>query len=136
VTPAIHQSIRFSASPAELYRIYIDPKRHAGLTGQPVKISRKPGSAFSAFGGLLTGEMVFAVPDQLIVQRWRSVNFKKTDSDSILILAFSAAGKGARIDLVHINVPTQDYTGVQKGWGKYYWTPLRAFLKQEPRSRK
>ena len=74
--------------------------------------------------------MVVAIPGELIVQRWRSMNFKKGDPDSILVLSFSQQGKQGRIDLVHINVPTQDYKGVTNGWRKYYWVPLRGYLKK------
>lgn len=36
-------------------------------------------------------------------------------------------GKG-RIDLMHVNVPDQDYRGVMKGGKKYYWQPWRKYL--------
>jgi activator of HSP90 ATPase len=129
MTKPIVQSVTFTASARELYDIYLDPKRHAAFTGGPVKISAKPGSKLDAFDGMLSGSMLVAIPGELIIQRWRSMNFKKTDPDSILVLSFSEDGKQGRIDMVHINVPTQDYKGVTEGWKKYYWTPLRAYLK-------
>lgn len=59
---------------------------------------------------------------------WRSTNFGADDPDSILVLAFSEAPSGGRIDLVHTGVADRDYEGVTKGWRKYYWDPWRAFL--------
>ena len=126
----IEQSVHFSARAQELYDIYLDPKRHAEVTGNAVKIGPKPGSKFAAFGGMLTGATVFTLPGQLIVQRWRSRMFYETDLDSILILRFVQDGTRGRIDLVHANVPQQDHAGVSKGWEKYYWKPLRAYLKR------
>src|ERR1035437_5463456 len=108
----IEQSIRFSASARELYDIYLDPRRHAAVTGAPVKISAKPNSKFTAFNGMLAGTTLFAIPGQLIVQRWRSENFYDSDLDSILILRFVQDGKRGRIDLVHPTVPLQDHAGV------------------------
>ncbi len=35
---------------------------------------------------------------------------------------------GARIELVHTNVPEVDFAGVSQGWDKFYWTPWRACL--------
>ena len=32
--------------------------------------------------------------------------------------------------MVHVNVPVQDHKGVTGGWKKFYWTPLRAYLKK------
>jgi activator of HSP90 ATPase len=131
----IEQSVRFPASARELYDIYLDPARHAAVTGGAVKVSAKPGSKFSAFDGLLSGITLAAVPGKLIVQRWRSCEFKDSDDDSVLILRFVQQGKrGGRIDLVHANVPKHDHAGVTRGWKKYYWTPLRAYLARRRRS--
>lgn len=130
MTKAIEQSVKFAATPQELYDIYLDPKKHAAFTGGPCKISAKPGSRFDAFDGQLTGTMLYTVPGKLIVQRWRSCEFKATDPDSILVLTFVPDGKGARIEMVHANVPQQDHKGVTEGWPKYYWEPLRKYLKQ------
>jgi activator of HSP90 ATPase len=130
MTRPIVQTAKFNAPAKELYAIYMDPRRHAEVTGAPVKISPKPGSRFAAFGGMLEGTTISVIPGKLIVQRWRSENFHKGDMDSILILTFSDEGKKGRIDLVHVNVPEQDHAGVTEGWEKYYWEPLREYLAQ------
>jgi activator of HSP90 ATPase len=129
MTPTIEQSVHFPATARELYDIYMDPKRHSAFTGGPVKISPKPGSKFDAFHGMLSGSTVAVIPGKLIVQRWRSTHFHAGDPDSILILYFIQAGKRGRIDLAHVNVPKQDHKGVTDGWKKYYWEPLRKYLK-------
>ena len=131
MTKPIVQTARFPVSAKQLYDIYLDPKRHASFTGAPVRISPKPGSEFEAFDGMLSGSTVFTLSGKLIVQRWRSENFGIADLDSILILTFSDEGKQGRIDLVHVNVPQQDYKGVTEGWKKYYWTPLWKYLKKQ-----
>jgi activator of HSP90 ATPase len=130
----IEQSVRFSATARELYDIYLNPARHAAVTGAPVKISPKPGGKFTAFDGMLTGLTLFTIPGEMIVQRWRSCMFHAGDLDSILILRFIQDGKRGRIDLVHANVPKHDHAGVTKGWEKYYWKPLRAYLKGKRRA--
>jgi activator of HSP90 ATPase len=126
----IEQSVYFPASPKELFQIYIDPKKHAAMTGAPVTLQARTGGKFAAFGGMLSGTMVAIVPNRLIVQQWRSMMFKKNDLDSTLVLSFIPVGKGCRIDLVHVNVPKHDFLGVTRGWPKYYWKPLRAYLKK------
>jgi len=111
----IIQSVLFSKPAWELYEIYLDPKRHAAFTGGKVKISAKPSSAFSAFDGLLSGQTLATIPGHSIVQRWRSVHWRKSDPDSILVLTFRSVGKKGRIDLVHLNVPQHDHDGVTQG---------------------
>jgi hypothetical protein len=65
----------------------------------------------------------------------RSINFKPDDPDSILILQFSKAPGGAKVDLVHINVPVQDHRGVAKGWPLYYWKPWKKYLAAKAKRR-
>ena len=125
----IQQCVTLPARAAELYRMYLNPKLHAAITGSPVKISRSPGSSFRAFKGALSGKMLFTKPGQMIVQTWRSTNFGRKDLDSTLILTFWPRGRSsARVQLVHVNVADRDVRGVTVGWKKYYWKPWRAYL--------
>ena len=129
----VKQTVVLPASPKALYAMYLNPKAHGAITGGKIVISAKPGSTFNAFGGALTGRMLHTVPGRLIVQAWRSTAFHKRDHDSTLILRFLPAGRSrgktrGRIDLVHVNVPSHDYHGVNKGWKNYYWKPWRKLL--------
>jgi len=98
-----------------------------------VSIRKTAGKRFTAFNGMLSGKNLLIVPKKLVVQLWRSRTWKKTDPDSILILMFSKAGRGARIDLVHMNVPDHDLQGVTRGWHRYYWKPWLAYLRRSRR---
>ena len=124
----LQQSVELPASPEALFEMYVDAKQHSAFTGSEVTVSREPGSSFSAFAGALSGRMVATVPGRLVVQTWRSTNFGVDDPHSILVLAFSEAASGGRIDLVHIGVADRDYEGVSEGWRKFYWDPWRMFL--------
>ena len=116
-------------APAEvLYATYLDPAKHAEMTGAPVTIGAEPGSPFSAFGGSLTGTTLAVIPSRLVVQSWRSISFNPDDPDSTLILTFLPEGNNGRIDLVHLDVPPVDYQGVTGGWEKFYWAPWRRYL--------
>jgi activator of HSP90 ATPase len=126
---AIVQSVRFGASGKALYDLYMDAKKHAAVTGGKVKISAKPGSGFSAFDGMLSGTMLYTVPGEMVVQRWRGTHWTKKDLDSILVLKFLDETRGGRIELTHVNVPDHDHAGVSKGWPQYYWGPMKKYLK-------
>ena len=121
-------AVDLPATPARLYRMYLDPKQHAAFTGSPVKIAARAGAPFKAFGGALSGSILQVVPNRLIVQSWRSTNFGKRDMDSTLVLAFLPRGIGGRIELIHGNVAERDFGGVSEGWAKYYFVPWRAYL--------
>ena len=133
MTKAIQQSVEFNASPATLFEMYVDSRKHSKATGAPAKVSRKAGAAFTAFDGALRGKNLLIVSNKMIVQAWRSSAFKKSDADSVLILTFSKTPSGTRVDIVHANVPEQDHQGVTEGWEKYYWEPWRAYLTKTTR---
>lgn len=135
MTKAIQQSVRFAASPATLFEMYLDSKKHSASTGGKANLSRKVGGAFTAWNKMLRGRNLVIVPNRLIVQTWRSVNFKPGDADSILILEFSKAPGGGQVDLVHVNVPTQDHQGVTKGWPRHYWKPWKKYLAAKTKRR-
>ena len=119
------------ASPERLYEMYVDAKLHSAFTGKTAVIEPRAGAAFSAFDGVLTGKILHVVPGKQIVQTWRSPNFPAGAIDSTLILTFfaqSVDGMEGRIELHHINVPEEDFSGITNGWEKFYWTPWRAYL--------
>ncbi|HLQ13982.1 MAG TPA: SRPBCC domain-containing protein [Steroidobacteraceae bacterium] len=127
----VTMAVDLPASAARLYRMYLDPKQHAAFTGGgPVSIAPRVGAAFKAFGGALSGRILHLVPNRLIVQSWRSTEFSRRDLDSTLVLSFWPEKGGARIELTHVNVADRDFAGVSEGWGKYYWTPWRAYLER------
>jgi activator of HSP90 ATPase len=130
VTKPIVQSVIFKASPEELFEIYTDPKKHSAATGAKATVSGKAGGRFTAFDGMLAGRNLVVIPGRMIVQAWRATHWKDDDLDSILVLNFSKAPGGGRIDLVHVGVPAHDHKGVTKGWPKYYWKPWKKYLSE------
>ena len=117
----------FSVAPERLYDMYLDAEIHGAFTGAPVMIGPNPGDPFSAFEGALSGKMLHVEAKRLIVQTWRSVNWPSNAIDSTLTLSFWPQDDGARIELVHVNVPDEDFAGVSEGWTKYYWNPWRDY---------
>jgi uncharacterized protein YndB with AHSA1/START domain len=128
---SIHLAASLPAPPDRLFDMYLDPIRHAAFTGQPVSIAARAGSVFRAFDGALQGIILQVVPKRLIVQSWRAAHWKADDLDSTLILTFWPERRGARIELVHVNVADHDFAGVSQGWENYYWGPWREYLKKE-----
>lgn len=129
MTNMIHQKVSFSASPRELFAIYLDSKKHGAAIDDRVTISRKIGSRFAAFGGMLQGRTLMIVPNRMIVQSWRGNSWRKGDADSILLLLFSKAGRGGQIELIQANVPSHTHTRIKEGWPKHYWTAWKTYLK-------
>ena len=129
----IQQTVSFRTTPGRLYDIYMDSKKHAAAIDATASIRRRAGGAFSAYGGMLRGRILLLIRGQMIVQSWRGDGWRKGDLDSILILTFSGARGGARLDLVHANIPDRRVAGIRRGWHTYYWRPWRRYLRRARR---
>ena len=116
------------APPEQLYDMYLDSESHSAFTGGAVTIEGRAGGPFRAFNGALTGTILHVEPQRLIVQTWRSSAWPADAVDSVLVLTFWPDEAGARVELIHANVPDSDFAGISEGWQKYYWTPWRAYL--------
>lgn len=132
---AIQQHVEFSASPKELFEVYLDSKKHAAATGATAKLSRKIGGAWHAHKGMIGGRNLLIVPGRMIVQSWRAKFWRKADV-SILILKFTETRHGARVDLIHVGVPSYDQKDVKGGWPKYYWKPWKKYLARKKNKKK
>lgn len=125
----IEQTVKFSATAAELYELYMDEVQHAEATKAPAKISRDIGGSFTCHKGHITGRNLELVPGKLIVQTWRA-NFPAGALDSILVLAFRDVEGGAELHMTHANVPDARVEQLTSGWHKAYWDPWQAYLQQ------
>jgi len=135
MTPVIEQTVAFNATPAKLYELFMDSAKHTAATGMPAKISRKVGGKWSAFSGMILGKNLSLIPNRMIVQSWRSAEWKKADPDSVLVVSFEkTANGGAQVHLVHVGVPEYDHAGVTQGWVKFYWEPWKTYLAPQMRS--
>jgi hypothetical protein len=81
---SIHQEPVIKASPKRVYEALTDAKQFdkviqlsgvmqsMHLPDKPAEISREVGGAFALFGGYITGRHVELVPNERIVQAWRT----------------------------------------------------------------
>lgn len=78
----------------------------------------------------ISGQFLLLVPGRLIVQTWRGANWKKSEFDSVLMLAFQRVRGGCRMQMVHANVPDPHARSITSGWRAYYWKPWKACLRK------
>jgi activator of HSP90 ATPase len=127
----IEQSVVLPAAAEDLYAAYLDPIAHTAITGSRVEIDAHPGAVFRAFNDMLTGLILHTVPGRMIVQTWRSQQWRPEDLDSVITMRFLEEEVGsARIELVHVGVAESDLEGVRDGWTRYYWNPWREYLER------
>ena len=130
-----HKVVYKKTTPKTIYDLYMNAKKHAMITGGPVKISAKEGADFSAHGGYITGKNLKLIKDKLIVQSWRSQNWKTDVADSIFMIMLEPKGKDVVLHAVHTNVPDSGIDSVDKGWYDHYWNPWKQYLAGKPITR-
>jgi len=128
-TKTIQQTATFRASPMDVFEMLMDAKKHASLSGEPAKISRKIGGSFTAWGTHISGFNLALKPGQKIVQAWRARDWWP-DHYSVAIFDFKPVKAGTRLEFTQIGVPSQRYDGHCHGWRMAYWTPMKEILEQ------
>ncbi|HEY6951939.1 MAG TPA: SRPBCC domain-containing protein [Bacteroidota bacterium] len=123
-----------NAKTGDLYDLYMNPKKHAHISGGPVKVSGRVGAKFSAFGGYITGRNLHLVKNRLIVQSWRGSDWKKSDLDSTFVIHLEQKGKDVILLATHANVPDKHVPGITKGWHKHYWNQWKRHLTGKERT--
>jgi len=125
----ITQKITFKKTkPKALFELYMNGKKHALISGSPVTISSKAGSAFSSHGGYITGKTIYAVKDKIIVQTWRAMDWTPEDPDSIFTIVLEPSGKDTILHVIQNGVPDPKTESIEKGWHDHYWKPWKQYL--------
>jgi activator of HSP90 ATPase len=128
-TKTLHQTVRFKASPMDVYEMIMDARKHTSLSGEKAKIKRKVGGRFTAWGGHLSGFNLALEPGRKIVQAWRATGWWP-DHYSIAIFDIEKARGGATLRFTQIGIPPNRYSGHFRGWIETYWTPMKEIFAQ------
>lgn len=124
---SLHQEIELQTAPHRVFEILLDSKQFAAVTGMAAQIDRKPGGAFTTFGGMIEGRNVELISGQRIVQAWRPTSWDQ-GVYSIVHFELKAGGAGTTLVLDHTGFPEGEFDHLDPGWYARYWNPLKKFL--------
>ncbi len=136
---SIHQEPIFTASRKRVYDALTDAKQFdkviqlsgamqtMHLPDNPAEISPEAGGAFKLFGGYITGRQVELVPNERIVQAWRTGGWGP-GIYSIARFELEEQGSGTRIIFDHTGFPEGEAESLASGWKAHYWEPLEKLL--------
>jgi activator of HSP90 ATPase len=126
-TKTIRQTVKFPASPLEVYELLMDSKKHQSLSGEAARIGKKVGGQFSAWGGHISGFNLVLNPGKKIVQAWRATGWWP-EHYSIAIFDIQEVAGGSKLTFTQIGVPPNRYSGHYRGWIEAYWTPMKEVI--------
>jgi len=125
---SIHQEITLKASRKRVYEALLDPNQFRKVTGgEATEISPEVGGAFSCFGNKISGRHIDLVPNERIVQAWRS-NGWAPGTYSIAKFQFKDAGSDTRIVFDHTGFPKGAADHLAAGWTANYWEALDKYF--------
>jgi activator of HSP90 ATPase len=116
------------ASPAAIYRAWLDSETHALFTGGHAEIDPSPGGAYTAWDGYISGVTLELEPERRIVQAWRTTEFPDDAPDSRLELLFEPAEGGTLVTLIHTGIPLGQGEEYRQGWEDYYFKPMAEYF--------
>ena len=115
------------ASPDDVYTALTNPITIQLWTGEPAVMSTEPGSEFSLWDGSIEGRNIAFEPGKKLVQQWY---FGEQTDASIVTILLHQKGLGTSVELLHTNIPDEDYDDITDGWDNYYFGALREFYKE------
>jgi activator of HSP90 ATPase len=123
----IKKYYKIKALPEYIFKALTNPVTIELWTGSPAIMDDKPGTEFSLWDGDISGKNLEIEPDSKIVQEWY---FGDQEEASIVTIKLHAEGKGTSVELLHINIPDDDFDNILEGWDKYYFGPLKELVEE------
>jgi uncharacterized protein YndB with AHSA1/START domain len=123
----IHFDVDYKTTPEKIYQPLLDAAQFKTFSGLPAEIDPKVGGWFKLFGGQVEGRNIELVPNQRIVQAWRSASWP-AGIYSIVKFELVPRGAGTRIVFDHAGFTEDKQKGLASGWEEHYWEPLHKYL--------
>ena len=130
-TENIFQVIDLEATPSEVYKVFLNPRRHAEFTGLEATISPEEGGTFSFCNGTHWGYVLKLVSNKRIVLALTNKRFPKNHFSIVTLEIQKNESGGSRIGLNHIGVPTSCDGWFTESWHTMYWAPLALYFGQK-----
>ncbi len=112
------------ATPEEVFMALTNPVTIQLWTGENAEMSTEMGSEFSLWDGSISGRNIEFEAGKKIVQEWY---FGDQPEESIVTILLHSKGSGTSVELIHTNIPDEDYQDIVEGWNMSYFGALREF---------
>jgi len=142
---SIHQEPSFTASRKQVYETLTNSRQFDQVTRlsgvmqssamasmkTPTQISQHAGGPFALFGGYIVGRHIELVPNEILVQAWRTGGWDR-GVYSIVRFELEEQGTGTKILFDHVGFPKGEADHLAAGWQAHYWSPMAQFLATKP----
>lgn len=96
-------------------------------SGQEAEMTDLPGTEFSLFDGAICGKNISFEENKMMVQEWY---FGDQTEPSMVTIKLHPDKKGTSLELVHTNIPDEDFENITEGWEDIYMGGLISFYQE------
>ena len=114
--------------PEIVYKALTNPLVLKLWTGFEAEMQEEVGTEFSLWDGNICGMNLAFEPNKMIQQEWY---FGEQETPSIVTIKLHELKKGTSAELVHTNIPDEDYDAMVEGWNDTYFGHLIDFYTGE-----
>ena len=107
-----------------MYAAITNPLTIQLWTGGEVKMSTEPGSEFSMWDESISGKNLEFEENKKVVQQWY---FGDQEEPSIVTIKLHSHKQGTSAELVHTNIPDDDFEDIVEGWKDAYFGAIIDF---------
>ena len=131
MTESLKLSVVIPAKPKEIFRAWLDSKKHSEMTGSEARVEPRVKGVFTAWDGYIEGKTIELEPDRRIVQRWRTTDFPAGSPDSVVEIVLKGVEKGTKVSLIHTEIPDGQSDEYKIGWKEFYFDPMKHYFKSK-----
>lgn len=121
--------IKLDAPAEDVYAALTNPFALELWTGSRAVMSTEAETEFELWDGDICGRNIEFVENRQIVQEWY---FGDAEQKSIVTFRISErSAEKSTLEVVHTNIPDDDYEDIVTGWQESFLEPLRVFVEGE-----
>jgi uncharacterized protein YndB with AHSA1/START domain len=123
----LEQVYEIKAPIGEVWQALVDPEVISDWGGGPAEMDDQVGTKWKLWGGDIYGQNLKVTPSKKLVQNWYSGEWPEP---SVCTFELSEESGVTTIKLSHVDIPDNEFDGVESGWTEYYLGPLKELLEQ------
>lgn len=112
-----------TASPEEVYLALTNELTLTLWTGAKAQMVAEVGTEFSLWEDSIVGKNLSFEENKKIVQQW----YFGDQEESIVTIKLHPHKRGTSVELIHTNIPEEDYENITDGWNTDYFGSLIDF---------
>ena len=112
----------------DVYAALTNPVTIKLWSGYPATMNTEVGTEFSLWEGDITGKNLEIISNKKIVQEWY---FGDQTEKSIVTIKIFENKKGTQVEVIHNNIPDEDYENIVEGWNESYIGAIIDFFEVE-----